>query len=550
MEEADGRFRSLPYRTPVPDDPCAVRRVRVLRAIGYALVVTAFVVPVLQFERGVLKTQAKREKFDRRFAAGKAKWENRPEGSKGAVSRWAKAVRQFWGGHNIYAARPEATLAAEDEHDLEPAEVFPATATTPAAAEDSRGGPRRPVFGRRVALHPNMPFVVVLLTPFAYLPAWAMALSFNLLKLAALAATLGMVARLAAHHDRRIPDWVLALGVLWALLFIVGDIQHGNTNVFVLAAIAWHLWLYRRGRSFLAGGPLALAICLKMTPALFLLYWAWQRNGRLLAGAVVFGVILAVIVPAAAVGPERYAALTRTWLDNLIIPGLVEGAWYPVHQNQSLGGVLSRYFLGGKWGDLNYNPDDDPVYELKEDPPEHITVAALSPATLKWILRFLQLGVVALAAWAIGWRKLPRDDGRRALHYGLVVLGMMMLNQRTWDHHSAVLLIATVPVWQAVAFGRMSRLARKASLTLMIAGGVALWLTRSELTEGVGRLIYDANEAAEHFANVVESYGPALAYFLAVFAAGVIAIVCLKRREQPYADVRQTLSTPGPDESS
>lgn len=539
----------MPYRTPVPDDPRAARRARILRAIVYAVVVTAFVIPVIQFQRGVLKTQAKREKFDRRFAAGKAEWENRPEGSKGAVSRWAKAVRQFWGGHNIYAARPEASSAADGQQDPDPAETPPTASTASAPAEDSPDARGRPVFGRRVALHPNMPFVVVLLTPFAYLPTWAMALSFNLVKLAALAATLLMVARVAAHHDRRIPDWVLALGVLWAMLFIIGDIQHGNTNVFVLAAVAWHLWLYRRGRSFLAGGPLALAICLKMTPALFLLYWVWQRNGRLLAGAAVFGVVLAVIVPATAVGPERYATLTRTWLDNLIIPGLVEGAWYPIHQNQSLGGVLSRYFLGGKWGDLNYNPDDDPVYELKEDPPEHITVAALSPPALKWILRALQLGLVGVAAWAIGWRKLPRDDGRRALHYGLVVLGMMILNQRTWDHHAAVLLVATVPVWQAIAFGRMSRKARKASLALMIAGGLAVWLTRSELSEGVGRLLYGADDAAEHFANVVESYGPTLVYFLAVFAAGVIVSVWVRRREQPYADVRQTLSTPGHDES-
>ena len=70
---------------------------------------------------------------------------------KGAVGRWRKAVHEFWAGKNIYRHYDET--------------------------DDDVG---------RVRLHPNTPFTVMLLTPFAYLSVPAMALTFNVLKVAAL----------------------------------------------------------------------------------------------------------------------------------------------------------------------------------------------------------------------------------------------------------------------------------------------------------------------------------------------------------------------------
>ena len=96
--------------------------------------------------------------------------------------------------------------------------------------------------------------------------------------------------------------------------------------------------------------------------------------------------------------------------------------------------------------------------------------------------------VVAAVAWGIGWRKLARDDGRRSLHYGLVVIAMLLLNQRTWEHHAVVLLIANVAIWQAIAFGRMGRSARLWALVLMLTAGAVYWAARSDLVKGMGRL--------------------------------------------------------------
>ncbi len=354
--------------------------------------------------------------------------------TKGALPRWLKAVAPLWQGKDIYSV-------------------------------DSPDSP--------VHLHPNIPVVPILLTPLARLSPRAAAAIVNLLKILLVLASLRMLWEVAAHKLQPPAAWAVALGVLWAMLAIVADVQHGNTNTIVLAGISLHLWLYRRGRDLLAGSSLALAICLKMTPALFVLYWLYQRNWKLLGGVLIALVVLGVIIPAAALGPSHACELTDHWLHNLIVPGLMRNSPYPVHINQSLPAMMNRFFLpeGDKGGNVFWNPDDVPNYpgldgmatQVGNGPQQRqwVTLVSLSPWAVQWITRAAQMAIVGLMACAIGWRLLPRDDARRGLQYGMVVLGMLLLNQRTWEEHAAVLLVATIPIWLAIGFGRMGRAARK-----------------------------------------------------------------------------------------
>lgn len=484
---------SLPYSSPVPSDPRHRKGITAARIAGYVLLAGILIAPVVSFQISTMRRQAKAGQIDEKS-------------HKGAIGRWSYAVREFWAGKNIYR-RPDET-------------------------NDDVGQKR---------LHPNMPFTVILLTPFAYMPVPAMALTFNVLKVAALIASLLMAAQIAGHGRRRIPDWVLGLAVLWAALLIVGDIQHGNTNSFVLFAIVLHLWLYRRGRDLGAGAALTVAICLKMTPALFVLYWLYQRNWKLLVGVVAATVLLAVVIPGAAVGPERYATVTRTWMNNLILPGLVKGAWYPIHINQSLPGVASRYFFAepSPNGDIFWNPDD---YEYGQHPKSGwIAVASLSEQTVKMIVRVGQVLILALMAWSIGWRKLPRDDGRRALHYGLVVTAMLLMNQRTWDHHAGILLLATVAIWQGLAYGRMSNARRWTAFLLLLAAGLCIWLSRSEAVKLFAKIAGGSKDDGEHWKNMVEAYGAVFLHFVLLFAAGVVVALGLKKSPTPYAETVQKL---------
>jgi len=514
------RTWSLPYDTPKPVDAARRRQVAILRGVAYAIFAAVLIIPCVQFQVQTNRNIRRAAEFDRRYgnrtpAVAAGGGPKRPSPHKGAIGRWSKAVRQLWAGCNIYITREEA-LAKEPPLSDRPRE-------------------------QQAWLHPNMPFTVILLSPFAYLPPQVTAVCWSLLKLAALIATILMLAALARHRDMRIPDWVLALGLVWSLAMITDDILHGNTNVFVLAAIVFHLWAYRRGSDYFSGVILALGICLKMTPAIFLLYWGYQRNWKLLAGAVVGLVVMGIFIPAAALGPAHYADLTETWLDNLIVPGLVRGEWYPIHINQSISGVFSRYFLpeGEPGGNIYWNPDDNP-YEIQEEG-GWITLAAMSPFTAKLLVRGAQLAVLALGGWVIGWRRLPRGDGRRLLHYGIVVSAMLLLNQRTWGHHAAVTLIATVAIWEGIAFGRIAPPVRFSALMLTLASGAILWASTSGCVEFVAKTFGSTKDDAAAFADLVKAYGPMFYHLLMLLGISVMLSVALRKCEPPYAEERQKL---------
>jgi len=166
----------------------------------------------------------------------------------------------------------------------------------------------------------------------------------------------------------------------------------------------------------------------------------------------------------------------------------------------------------------------------------------MSPEKVKLLIRFCQFAVVAVAAWAIGWRKLPRDDGRRALHYGIVLTAMLLLNQRTWEHHAAVLLIAYVAVWQAVAYGYLGRHVRPYALGLTVLAAMAMWCTNAGLVVSVGRLLGCSGQQAETLADVVDAYGPIFWHLMLLLAAAVLLSVSIRRSCPAYAQARRKLT--------
>ncbi len=513
---------------------------RFLRVSTYVIIFAAIVVPCVQIQVISSRLRKKGIAADEAYVLARTAYQADPSGAnrsameeaagvvvtckrtKGAIARWSKAVRKFWAGENIYGGLHRVG-------DPLTGELLPGKTLRPDKPLAVGGSPEE-LRDRPLWLHPNMPFVVILLTPLAYLPVAIQVGVVSLLKLATLAGALLGAAAIVNHRRHRMGDWVIALAALMVLPLAISDIQHGNTNVFVLGAIVLHLWLYRRGRDAWAGVALALAICLKMTPALFAVYWLYQRNWRLLGWTVASLVGMAVVVPLVAMGPGSYQLMMGSWLENLVLPGLLRGAPYPEHINQSLWGVFSRVFMRGN---IFYNPDDVAVAEEFG----YINVLSLSPMVARVILTTLRVGILALMAWAIGWRKLPRDDARRGLHYGLIVTAMLILNQRTWDHHAVILLVAYAAAWYALAYGGFSRGCRIGCLAGVTVAALIGWVMgKSLFTALAGR------EAGKALAKVVEAWGPTFAHFVIMLLVTAVLLIALRRTgrrgEGVYTDKR------------
>jgi hypothetical protein len=447
-------------------------RWRFIRAGGWLLVILAPIALVAQFQSGTNRALKRIEKTP----ATQVSEQKPTKQHKGAIGRWRREILAYMQGTSIYGRET-----------------------------GSEG-------------HPNMPATAVLLYPVVALPVPAMALVWNLAKLAAIAGMICMAARVATPGGMRLPDWIVLIGILCAIQFYSADIQHGNTNVFVACAVIAHVWLFRAGRDLSAGLCLALAICLKVTPGLFVLYWLTQRQWRVLGG-VAIGMTALLAMPFAFLDAGYYVETSKAWVNTILLPGAA-GAWYPTHINQSLHAMVARLFTGGQTGDAT---------------PESawITLIDLGPAAARWILRVLQLALLLLSAWAIGFRRLARDDGRRALHYGLILTLMLLLNQRSWDHHAAYLLLATLAIVVATHFGLSGGTFRKCCA---IALGVLVFIEQVMPGDLLDKTF------GSHTADRIAAYGTTFWMFLGLWVLCLLHALKLKHLEPPYAP--QTEATP------
>ena len=104
--------------------------------------------------------------------------------------------------------------------------------------------------------------------------------------------------RLVETADKPFPAWAKALAIVLSIRPILGDLTHGNINIFILFLVMASLHSFSRGRDRLSGVLLALAIACKVTPAIFVLYFLYKRAWGVLFGCAIGLVMFFLVVPA------------------------------------------------------------------------------------------------------------------------------------------------------------------------------------------------------------------------------------------------------------
>lgn len=107
--------------------------------------------------------------------------------------------------------------------------------------------------------------------------------------------------------------WRLALtAFLLVRYYLEWDLKALNCNFLYLALVVG-TWRFHSTRPTWAGTLLALSIALKLYSGLFLFYYVWRRQWRVVGSTVVVCLFLFVLLPAFAFGPSEALALTRSW---------------------------------------------------------------------------------------------------------------------------------------------------------------------------------------------------------------------------------------------
>jgi hypothetical protein len=371
--------------------------------------------------------------------------------------------------------------------------------------------------------YPNPPIMALGLLPFALLPPVAGALAWFAVKAGLTLLTVHWTLQMVAVPGRPFPPWAMAAAVLVGLRPVLGDLTHGNVNLFVLFVVVAGLRAFTQSRDVLAGLLLALAIACKVTPALFLPYFAWKRAWRTLAGSAAGLGLFLVVVPSGFFGTRANAEMLVSWTRGMVVPYVAGGRVTTEHQNQSLPGVLFRLTTPGA--------SFSEFHESGYVPVEYHNVVDLPPETVAWLAKGSVAALLGLAAWACRTPTRERTGWRLLAEFSVVFLGMLLFSERTWKHHYVGLLSPVAVLLYVLAAARPGR-----RLGIYLAGSLGLAVVLMTATE---------TGLCEKAGKLAEVYGAYLAANLLLFAS---LMVLLHRGPRPAGDVKAVrVKIPGAD---
>ena len=386
-----------------------------------------------------------------------------------------------------------------------------------------------------VYVYPNPPIMALLLKPLTDIePPFAGALLWYYLKVGMALASLYWVFRLVEGNGPAFPPWAKALVVLLSLRPIMGDLIHGNVNLFILFLVVAGLYAFHRGRQAGGGLLIALAIACKVTPALFVPYLVWKRAWRALAGCGVGLFLFLWVVPSCFFGWAENQRLLTSWTNQMIVPFVVHGEVTSVHENQSLPGLAARL--------LTHSPS---FIEWEKTAPHNLraqlydNVFDLPPAVPHWVVRGAELLFVGLVAWRCRQALAPRAGWRLAAEFAVVVLGMLLFSERTWKHHCVTLMLPFAVLCYHLATARPGPWVKR-YLIGTLAATTLLMLATS--TVGSERGTLSAwSQAWDTAAKTAQVYGVYVWAYVLLLAA---LVVVLGRRDETAAAAPDVVPLP------
>ena len=315
---------------------------------------------------------------------------------------------------------------------------------------------------------PNPPIMPLTLYPIMALPPVTGAVIWFGLKVSMTALSVLMCLRMVRLGDRPVPSWVQAMIVLLTLRPVMSDLHHGNNNLLILFLVASTLTAWRKGYDVLAGLILGYAIAFKVTPGLFLLYFAYKRSWRTV-GATVLGMgLFFLIVPSIFLGPEFNGVCLGTWWGRILSPYVGGDIAGDQEINQSMVGVISRLLTDS-------NRVGRYAVALK------VNLVSWDSRSVIRGIKILSVGLLGLLAWLCRTRTQRRNDPRLLGEFSLVVLTMLFVSERSWKHHYVTLLLPYTYLAYRVGVKGLPRMTRTVLGGVLVVSAFLIATTSSEI---------------------------------------------------------------------
>lgn len=236
---------------------------------------------------------------------------------------------------------------------------------------------------------------------------------------------------------------VAAIAVVVLLRFVLDTFNMGQVNTVVVCLAVAHIYFYTRDRKALSAIALVLAISIKLTPALFLVYHIAKMRVKFAAAciAILVGVTALSFLPFEARGLEAFRIFANRTLKNEQGFNLADSG------NQSLRGAIARLAGRASEGDSGGTESRSPA--------EAVTVA---------------VAIVLLAGAVFAARRARSELAGAAPFFCCVVL----LSPLSWKAHFVVLVL---PIVYLLFHAKASMNVRRVIAATLIAAFVLFNLT-------------------------------------------------------------------------
>ena len=269
------------------------------------------------------------------------------------------------------------------------------------------------------------PLLAELIVPLALLPlpvaayVWFLISAVSMVVAAWMSASLGDDKRVRAAPDQHVTELTLwrgaiaAFAVVLVLRFVLDTFHLGQVNAVVAALAVAHVYLYARDRKALSAVALVVAVSIKLTPALLLLYHIAKLR---LKFAVACAVLLVAVTALSFLpfGPRGSRAFQTFWSRTVKNE---QGYDFAYSGNQSLRGAIARMI--------------DHRSEYTED-----EGASREPADLPTIL--ISIALLALAVFAA---VRARSELAAAAPFFCC---LVLLSPLSWKAHYVILILPAV----------------------------------------------------------------------------------------------------------
>lgn len=335
-----------------------------------------------------------------------------------------------------------------------------------------------------------LPFASRAMTVIAWMPPRAAGVAWLAMNLFAAAGTIVLLGRYLSSHPPQ--DWPVTQVIPFVLtiIFWYWEFRLNQINALTLFLLVLSYVVWEQGRDGLAGFWLGLAILLKVTPGLMLIWFLLKRQYRVAAAALLTVALAGPVSDALFVfGPPQTVNYYKGWFDNALLNGSprglilnqVEMDW----RNQALGAVLSRWLHPTSYATRF---DNDPRMTLR-DAEARFNIVDLSETTVATVATAVSMASLALLVWFTRRPAIRLSPIQLRLEWALVLLAMLWLMPVMRRYHLIWMMPTFTVLGGALLFAVQDRGRRFVALAAVGGAALAQLSLLSRATEASGLIL-------------------------------------------------------------